>query len=92
MSLSIPPTNCIAAFPPIRAGRGRHRLPGPVRRRPGPVAAGLLVAATTLAVGSLRQPPGPGESAPTAGARAHAQTGAFPQVAAEPPPAAPPHG
>ncbi len=51
---AVPPTRTIALFPPIRAGGGRHRLPAPVRRRPGPIAAGLMVAATTLAAGSLR--------------------------------------
>jgi hypothetical protein len=53
---AVPPTRTVASFPPIRAGGGRHRLPSPVRRRPGPIAAGLMVAATTLAVGSLRGP------------------------------------
>ncbi len=53
---AVPPTRTIALFPPIRAGGGRHRLPAPVRRRPGPIAAGLMVAATTLAAGSLRGP------------------------------------
>ncbi|MFD0329239.1 hypothetical protein ACFQZC_16315 [Streptacidiphilus monticola] len=50
---SVPPTRVVAAFPPILAGTGRHRLPPPLRR-PGPVATGLLVAATTLALGALR--------------------------------------
>ena len=53
---AVPPTRTVALFPPIRAGGGRHRLPAPVRRRPGPIAAGLMVAATTLAAGSLRGP------------------------------------
>ncbi len=91
MSLSIPPTYCIAAFPPIRAG-GRHRLPTPVRRRPGPIAAGLIVAATTLAVGSLRQLPGSSERGAAAGARAHPEAGVFAQVAPVPPATTPPHG
>ena len=56
---AVPPTRTVAPFPPIRAGGGRHRLPTAVRRRPGPIAAGLMVAATTLAVGSLRSPQPP---------------------------------
>ena len=52
--LAVPPRRTVAPFPPILAGRGRHRLPAAVRRRPGPIAAGLMVAATTLAAGSLR--------------------------------------
>lgn len=52
--LSVPPRRTVAPFPTIRAGGGRHRLPTAVRRRPGPIAAGLMVAATTLAAGSLR--------------------------------------
>jgi hypothetical protein len=51
---AVPPRRTVAPFPPIRAGRGRHRLPSAVRRRPGPIAAGLMVAATTLAAGTLR--------------------------------------
>lgn len=51
---AVPPRRTVALFPPIRAGRGRHRLPSAVRRRPGPIAAGLMVAATTLAAGTLR--------------------------------------
>ncbi|MHA6762444.1 hypothetical protein [Streptacidiphilus sp. PAMC 29251] len=52
--LAVPARRTVALFPPIRAGGGRHRLPRAVRRRPGPIAAGLMVAATTLAAGSLR--------------------------------------
>ncbi|MFC1415256.1 hypothetical protein [Streptacidiphilus cavernicola] len=52
--LSVPPRRTVGPFPPIRAGGGRHRLPAAVRRRPGPIAAGLMVAATTLAAGTLR--------------------------------------
>ena len=52
--LAVPPRRTVAPFPPIRAGGGRHRLPAAVRRRPGPIAAGLMVAATTLAAGTLR--------------------------------------
>ena len=52
--LPVPPRRTVAPFPTIRAGGGRHRLPTAVRRRPGPIAAGLMVAATTLAAGSLR--------------------------------------
>ena len=92
MSLSIPPTYCIASFPPILAGRGRHRLPTPVRRRPGPIAAGLLVAATTLAVGSLRQFPGSSEKGAAASARPHAPSGTFPQVEPGDVATTPPHG
>ncbi|SEK22656.1 hypothetical protein SAMN05414137_101154 [Streptacidiphilus jiangxiensis] len=92
MSLSIPPTYCIASFPPIFAGRGRHRLPTPVRRRPGPITAGFIVAATTLAVGSLRQFPGSGEKVAAAGARSHPASGTFPQVAPHAPAATAPHG
>jgi len=65
---AVPPTRTVAPFPPIRAGGGRHRLPSPVRRRPGPIAAGLMVAATTLAVGSLRGPLLPAGSHGVAGA------------------------
>jgi hypothetical protein len=53
---AVPPTHRVAPFAPIRAGTGRHRLSTSVRRRPGPLTAGLLVAATTLAVGSLHGP------------------------------------
>jgi len=53
---AVPPTRRIASFAPIRAGAGRHRLSASVRRRPGPFAVGLLVAATTLALGSLHSP------------------------------------
>jgi len=68
---AVPPTRSIALFAPIRAGGGRQRLPAAVRRRPGPVAAGLLVAVAMLAVGALRgpQPPSCG-SHPAAGAPA----------------------
>ncbi|MFC1435216.1 hypothetical protein ACEZDB_31695 [Streptacidiphilus sp. N1-3] len=52
--LAVPARRTVALFPPIRAGGGRHRLPAAVRRRPGPIAAGLMVAATTLAAGTLR--------------------------------------
>jgi hypothetical protein len=52
--LAVPPRRTVGPFPPIRAGGGRHRLPAAVRRRPGPIAAGLMVAATTLAAGTLR--------------------------------------
>lgn len=53
---AVPPTRRVALFAPIRAGTGRHRLSTAVRRRPGPLTAGLLVAATTLALGSLHSP------------------------------------
>jgi hypothetical protein len=92
VSLSIPPTYCIASFPPILAGRGRHRLPAPVRRRPGPIAAGLLVAATTLAVGSVRQVPESGEKGAAASARPHGPSVTFPQVEPGTAAAAAPHG
>ncbi|MEY9962970.1 hypothetical protein ABIA33_000996 [Streptacidiphilus sp. MAP12-16] len=72
---SVPPTRAVAAFPPIRAGGGRHRLPAAVRRRPGPIAAGLMVAATTLAAGSLRNPTPPATTHTTAGAALHDGTG-----------------
>jgi hypothetical protein len=72
VSPAVPPRREVAMFAPIRAGRGRHRLPSVVRRRPGPIAAGLMVAATTLAVGTLRLPgPAlPGHAAATAAAGA----------------------
>ncbi|MEY9872224.1 hypothetical protein ABH931_001698 [Streptacidiphilus sp. MAP12-33] len=92
MSLSVPPTYSVALFPPIRAGRGRHRLPTPVRRRPGPITAGFLVAATTLAVGSLRQFPGSGEKGATASARPQTPSGTFPQVAGGADATTAPHG
>lgn len=65
---AVPPRRTVAPFPPIRAGGGRHRLPAAVRRRPGPIAAGLMVAATTLAAGSLRGIPVPAPSHPAAAA------------------------
>ena len=73
---AVPPTRSIALFAPIRAGGGRHRLPASVRRRPGPVAAGLLVAVAMLAVVALRgpQPPSCG-SHPAAGAPARLSAG-----------------
>ncbi|WP_370147704.1 hypothetical protein [Streptacidiphilus sp. EB129] len=67
----MPPTRAVAPFPPIRAGGGRHRLPSAVRRRPGPFAAGLMVAATTLAAGSLRSFTPPAASHRTADAPPH---------------------
>ena len=63
---AVPPRRTVGPFPPIRAGGGRHRLPTAVRRRPGPIAAGLMVAATTLAAGSLRGIPVPAPSHPAA--------------------------
>jgi hypothetical protein len=69
--LAVPPTRTVAHFPPIRAGGGRHRLPGAVRRRPGPIAAGLMVAATTLAAGSLRSFAPPAAIQRSADAPAH---------------------
>lgn len=66
---SVPPRRSVALFPTIRAGGGRHRLPSPVRRRPGPIAAGLMVAATTLAAGSLRLAAPP--ATPAAASTAH---------------------
>ena len=68
---AVPPRRTVAPFPPIRAGGGRHRLPAAVRRRPGPIAAGLMVAATTLAAGSLRGIPVPAPSHPAATAPLH---------------------
>lgn len=68
---AVPPRRTVAPFPPIRAGGGRHRLPAAVRRRPGPIAAGLMVAATTLAAGSLRGIPVPAPSHPAAAAPLH---------------------
>ncbi|TDU04658.1 hypothetical protein EDD99_3133 [Streptomyces sp. 846.5] len=68
---AVPPRRTVAPFPPIRAGGGRHRLPAAVRRRPGPIAAGLMVAATTLAAGSLRGIPAPAPSHPAAAAPLH---------------------
>ncbi|MFC1441780.1 hypothetical protein ABUW04_26355 [Streptacidiphilus sp. N1-10] len=63
---AVPPRRTVGPFPPIRAGGGRHRLPAAVRRRPGPIAAGLMVAATTLAAGSLRGIPVPPAGHPAA--------------------------
>jgi hypothetical protein len=70
---AVPPRRTVGPFPPIRAGGGRHRLPAAVRRRPGPIAAGLMVAATTLAAGSLRgfPVPAPGHHPAAAGAPLH---------------------
>ena len=66
--LAEPPRRTVGPFPPIRAGGGRHRLPAAVRRRPGPIAAGLMVAATTLAAGTLRfSAPAPLRTAADAG-------------------------
>ncbi|WP_052433269.1 hypothetical protein [Streptacidiphilus carbonis] len=64
---AVPPRRTVGPFPPIRAG-GRHRLPSAVRRRSGPIAAGLMVAATTLAAGSLRGIPAPPPGHPAAAA------------------------
>jgi hypothetical protein len=50
----------------------------PVRRRPGPVAAGLLVAAATLSAGALRADPAARPAGPATQATAH-------------PPSPPPH-
>ncbi|MFC5907618.1 hypothetical protein [Streptacidiphilus monticola] len=85
---SVPPTRVVAAFPPILAGTGRHRLPPPLRR-PGPVATGLLVAATTLALGALRPvnsgasaaPPGSSEVRALDGAHSAPAPGASPLLA-----------
>lgn len=75
---AVPPPRAVPLFPPIRAGSGRHRLVPPVRRRPGPVAAGLLVAAATLSAGALRADPAARPAGPATQATAH-------------PPAPPPH-
>ncbi len=72
---AVPPTHRVAPFAPIRAGGGRHRLPASVRRRPGPVTAGLLAAATTLAVGALRGPQPPSTGHTGLGVPATAQVG-----------------
>lgn len=72
---AVPPTRRVASFAPIRAGGGRHRLPAQVRRRPGPIAAGLMVAVTALAVGSLHGPQPPSADHSAAGVPLPGRTG-----------------
>ncbi|AXI79106.1 hypothetical protein [Peterkaempfera bronchialis] len=69
----VPPRRSVPPFPPVRAGCGnRHRLRQAVRCGPGPLAAGVLAAATALAFGPLREPPAaPPGRVPPAGAVPH---------------------
>jgi len=70
----VPPTHRVAPFAPIRAGTGRHRLSASARRRPGPIAVALLVAVTTLVLGTTlhsQQQPFHGHAAASSAAQVH---------------------